>query len=208
VEPDKALSKSEKVATVEEIRQAVEKLTKSEWAKLHSFARNRARMMALRGSAFTEEDLVREAILALLEERRTWNPKKVDFVGLLIGAIRSIASNYKAATEDGDFALPASQIVSPEEDEDEPSSPTEMFPDGRPTPEQAAVVSNLLSEVHESFSDDAEALVIMDGWRDRMSGTEIIEALEIDRSTYETIARRIRRKTAARWPKGSHNVRK
>jgi hypothetical protein len=47
----------------------------------------------------------------------------------------------------------------------------------------------------------------MDGLRDRMTGTEIIEALGIDRNSYETIVRRIRRKTAARWPKGSHNVR-
>ncbi len=40
----KPLSKSDKVETVEEIGLAIEKLTKAEWAKLHSFARNRARV--------------------------------------------------------------------------------------------------------------------------------------------------------------------
>ena len=207
MEPAKQLSKSEKVATVEEIAQAIEKLTRGEWAKLHSFARNRARMMALRGSAFTEEDLVADAIFALLEERRHWNSKKVDFVGVLMGAIRSIASNYRQATENGDFALPASQFLLPAEDEDEAGSPTETHPDGRPTPEQVVIVSDLLSDVYELFSEDPEALVIMDGLRDRMSGTEIIDALQIDRKAYESIVRRIRRKIAARWPKGSHNVR-
>jgi len=47
----------------------------------------------------------------------------------------------------------------------------------------------------------------MDGWSDRMSGTEIIDALGIDRNAYETIVRRIRREVAARWPRGGHNVR-
>ena len=206
-EDDKPLSKSEKFATVDEIEQATEKLTKAEWAKLCSFARNRARMMALRGSAFTEEDLVKEAIVALLEERRHWNPRKVDFVGVLIGAMRSIASNYCEATQDGEFAIPASQLISGEDEDGEVSDPTKTHPDSRLNPEQVLIVSTLLSEVYELVSDDAEALVIMDGWRDLMSGSEIIEALDIDRNSYETIVRRIRRKVAARWPKGSHNVR-
>ena len=67
MEPDRQISKSEKIATVEEISSAIGKLTPAEWAKLHSFARNRARMMALRGSPFTEQDLVSEAVVALLE---------------------------------------------------------------------------------------------------------------------------------------------
>jgi hypothetical protein len=206
VEPDRQLSKSEKVATVEEISSAIEKLTKAEWAKLHSFARNRARMMALRGSAFTEKDLVSEAVAALLEERRHWNPKKVDFLGVVMGAMRSIASNYKTSTESGDFALPASQVFSPEEDDEEAPGVAELLPDRRPDSEKAVMISNMLFEVYESFSEDPEALVIMDGLRDLMTGSQIIEALGIDRNAYETIVRRIRRKTATQWPKGTHNV--
>jgi hypothetical protein len=64
----------------------------------------------------------------------------------------------------------------------------------------------MLFEVYESFSEDPEALVIMDGLRDLMTGSQIIEALGIDRNAYETIVRRIRRKTATQWPKGTHNV--
>lgn len=207
MEPDKQLSKSEKVATAEEISSAIEKLTKAELAKLHSFARNRARMMALRGSAFTEEDLVSEAVVSLLEERRHWNPRKVDFLGVLMGAVRSIASNYKTATESGHFALPASQVSSAEDIEDEAPTMVDFLPDSRPSPEKALTIRNLVFEVYESFSEDPEALVIMDGLRDLMTGSQIIEALEIDRTAYETIVRRIRRKIAAQWPKGTHNVR-
>lgn len=200
------LSMSEKVATGDEIAQEIEKLTKAEWAKLYSFARNRARAMALRGSAFTERDLVQAAIVALLKERRHWNPKKVDFVGVLIGAMRSIASNYRTTTKDGCFAIPESQLAAPAGDE-EPNSLAKVYPDSRLNPEQAAIISNTLSEVYELFEDDPESLVIMDGWRDGMSGSEIIDVLEIDRKAYETITRRIRRKVFAHWPKGSHHVR-
>ncbi len=204
MEPSKSTSRTEKSATAEEIIQASEKLTQAERAKLYSFARNRARMMALYGSDVTEEDLVQEAIVALLEQRRHWNPKKVDFVGVVMGAIRSIASNYKAAAKGGGFALPDSQLRSPDSDEDEEAvSLIGNYPDHSAGPEQVAIVSNMLSEVYELFVDDPEALVIMDGWRDNMSGTEIIEALEIDRTAYETIARRIRRTVAAHWPKGN-----
>jgi DNA-directed RNA polymerase specialized sigma24 family protein len=206
VDPEKPLSKSEKVATTEEVAQEIEKLTSAEWAKLYAYARNRARAMALRGSTFSEQDLVQAAVTALLEERRHWRPGKVDFVGVLIGAIRSIASGYTARAEKKGYAFPASQFAAPE-GEDEPESPTDIHPDGRLNPEQVVIVSDLLSEVYDLFQDDPEALVIMDGWRDEMSGIEIIEALEIDRKAYETIARRIRRKVSARWPKGGHHVR-
>jgi hypothetical protein len=46
----------------------------------------------------------------------------------------------------------------------------------------------------------------MDGWSEGLTGTEIIEALEIDRKGYETIAKRVRRKSTARWPKVTSHV--
>jgi hypothetical protein len=39
-----------------------------------------------------------------------------------------------------------------------------------------------------------------------MSGTEIVEVLEIDRKGYETIAKRIRRKSVERWSKVNTHV--
>jgi DNA-directed RNA polymerase specialized sigma24 family protein len=131
----------------------------------------------------------------------------VDFVGVLMGAIKSIASNLWEAAKAKGFELPASQFVGPDEDGKEALSPADLLPATGLNPEQAAIASNLLTEIQETFSDDPEAHVVMDGLWDRMSGTEIIDALGIDRKTYETIVRRIRRQVAARWPKGIHNVR-
>jgi DNA-directed RNA polymerase specialized sigma24 family protein len=204
---DKQPAKSEKVATVDEIERAVEKLLPEELAKLHAFAKNRARMMALHGSTFTAEDLVQQAIFSLLEERRHWNSKKVDFVGLLIGVMRSMASNYKQASITSGFAVPASQLASPEDDNEASTNETDSYADTRLNAEQRMVIAAQVAEVYDFFMDDSEAQLVLDGWLDHMSGTEIMDALEIDRNKYETIVRRIRRRSAARWLKGSINVR-
>jgi len=63
-----------------------------------------------------------------------------------------------------------------------------------------------VEELYGFFEHDKEARDVMDGWRAGMSGTEIIEVLEIDRKGYETIAKRIRRKSVERWSKVNAHV--
>lgn len=209
---DKPQSKSEKVATVDEISEAIEKLLPEEWAKLYAYAENRARMMVLYGGALDAKDLVQSAITVLLEERRTWNLKKVTFVGVLMGAMKSMASNHKGKSLASGYSVPASQIISGDEDE-ESETPVALCPDSRLNPEQQILAAEdesdilgLVGELYDFFNDDAEACLVMDGWREGLSGTEIIETLEIERKAYETIAKRIRRKSTARWPKVSSHV--
>lgn len=209
---DKPRSKSEKVATVDEISEAIEKLLPEEWARLYAYGKNRAHMMALYGGALDEKDLVQNAITALLEERRTWNPKKVTFIGVLMGAMKSIASNHKEKSLKSGYSVPESQLATDNED-DESETPVELHPDSRLNPEQQMVlaedekdITRLVGELYDFFENDAEARLVMDGWSEGLCGTEIIEALEIDRKGYETIAKRIRRKSTARWPKVSSHV--
>lgn len=209
---DKPRSKSEKVATVDEISEAIEKLLPEEWAKLCAYAKNRARMMALYGAALDAEDLVQSAITAMLEERRTWNPKKVAFIGVLMGAMKSIASNHKEKSLKSGYSVPESQLATGDED-DEPETPVQLHPDSRLNPEEQLLAAEhdnesigFVEDLYAFFGDDLEALLVMDCWKEGLTGTEIIQTLEIDRKAYETIVRRIRRKSTAQWPKGSSHV--
>ena len=209
---DKPRSKSEKVATVDEISESIEKLLPEEWAQLYAYAKNRARMMALYGSALDAKDLVQSAITTLLEERRTWNPKKVTFLGVLLGAMKSMASNHKEKSLVSGYSVPESQLVSGDAD-GQSETPVDLHPDSRLNPEQQMVAAEnendivgLVSELCDFVQDDVEACLVMDGWSEGLSGTEIIQTLEIDRKAYETIAKRIRRKSTARWPKVSNHV--
>lgn len=209
---DQSQSKSEKVATVEEISEAIEKLSADEWARIHAFAKNRTRFMALYGASIDGPDLVQQAITAVLEERRIWKPNQVNFVGLLIGAMRSIASNHKVKSLSSGYSIPESQIVSTDDGE-ESETPIDLQADSRPDPEQTTMRAEreaenvrMVEELYDFFIDDKEARDVMDGWRAGMSGTEIIEVMEIDRKGYETIAKRIRRKSVQRWSKVSTHV--
>jgi DNA-directed RNA polymerase specialized sigma24 family protein len=212
VQTDKPQSKLEKVATVEEISDAIEKVSPDGWAKIYAFAKNRARFMALYGGAVDGPDLVQQAIVALLQERRTWKPSQVNFVGLLTGAIRSIASNHKEKSLSSGYSIPESQIA-PTHDGDESEALTSLRSDSRPNQEQTMIQAErdaenvvLVEELYGFFDHDEEARDVMDGWRAGMSGTEIIEVLEIDRKGYETIAKRIRRKSVKRWSKVNIHV--
>ena len=212
MQTDKLRSKSEKIATVDEISEAIERFLPEEWAKLYAYAKNRARMMALYGGALDAKDLVQSAMTALLEERRTWNPKKVTFLGVLMGAMKSIVSNHKEKSLASGYSVPESQIVSGDED-DESETPVERHPDARLNPEQQMLASEdeqdtirFVEDLYAFFGEDLEALLVMDCWKEGLTGSKIIQALEIDRKAYETIVKRIRRKSTAQWPKGSSHV--
>jgi DNA-directed RNA polymerase specialized sigma24 family protein len=209
---DKPRSKSEKVATAEEVSEAIEKLLPEDWAKLYAYAHNRARMMSLYGAAVDSKDLVQRAVVEMLEGRRTWNPKNVTFSGVLMGAVKSIASNHKAKSIASGYSVPDSQVSS-DNDEDELKTRIETFPDARLNAEQQMVTAEddedmirLVEDLYAFFGEDLEALLVMDCWKEGLSGSEIMQTLEIDRTKYETIVRRIRRKSTARWPKGNNHV--
>lgn len=207
---DKLQSKSEKVATADEVSEAIERLLPEEWAKLHAYANNRARMMALYGGAVEGKDLVQIALIAMLEERRSWKPKKVAFMGVLMGAMKSIASNHKAKSIISGYSVPEGQ---PAAGDDEAQTLVDLHPDSRLNPEQQMVASEVeedstrfTDDLYGFFGDDLEALLVMDCWKEGLSGSDIIKTLEIDRKGYETIVRRIRRKSTARWPEGNSHV--
>jgi hypothetical protein len=65
----------------------------------------------------------------------------------------------------------------------------------------------LVEEIFNLFKDHLLASLVIDGWKAHMKGPEIIEALSIDENQYRTTTRLIRRRIAARWPKGMQNVR-
>ena len=209
---DKPQPIPEKVATSDEISEAIEKLLPQEWARLYAYADNRARMMALYGAAVEGKDLVQQAVIAMLEERRSWNPKKVTFAGVLMGAMKSIASNHKVKSLSSGYSVPESQI-SAGNDDDEAKTLVELHADSRLNPEQQMVASEVeddrtrfTDDLYGFFGEDLESLLVMDCWKDGLSGSDIIKTLEIDRKRYETIVRRIRRKSTARWPKGNSHV--
>lgn len=209
----KPSSKTEQIATVDEVTEAVGKLRSEDWAKLAAFAENRAKFMSLYGAAVDGGDVMQRAIVEVLENRRSWNPKKVTFVGVLLGAMKSVASNHKAKSLRNGYTVADSQLSGNGNEEDQVQTPLELHADSRPAADIQMAVTEVEIEVrmfvegiYRFFEADAEAQLVMNGWLEGKSGSEVIIDLGIDRSAYETIAKRIRRNSTARWPKGSTYV--
>lgn len=84
----------EKAATPDQIRAAIESLTEADFERLDEFAKNRVRRLGPKAARITAGELLNEAVISILDGTRRWNPEKVDLPGLLIGAMRSITSNW------------------------------------------------------------------------------------------------------------------
>jgi hypothetical protein len=84
----------EKAATLDEVRAAIENLMPEQLLRLKKYARQRIRGLGRASMGRDHKDLLQEAITATLDpDRRRWNKGAVDFVGHLIGAMRSIADD-------------------------------------------------------------------------------------------------------------------
>ncbi len=210
---NKPSSKADRVAIVEEISQAIEALRPDDWAKLATFAHNRAQYMKKYGAAVDNTDLMQFAVTSLLAERRTWNPKKVTFVDVLTGAMRSIASNHVRKSKTNGYAVCDSQLAPTRDLDDDEHTPLASSADTRVSAEAQLIAaereaekSTFVEDLYNFFEADLEAQLVMDGWKQGKNGPAIKLDLGIDRIAYETIVKRIRRKSAARWPKGSDYV--
>lgn len=198
-------------ATPEEVLQAIEALTVAELKKLNEYARIAVFALGRYAGVTDGDDLLQVAIQRVLEEKRHWKPAKVDFVGFLIGSMKSIASSWKARAKRNPPAIRESEF--PEVDEGTPLNPFELAADPRPDALQELLDSDLptqewlVQEIEALFADDPICSLILGAWSDGENGPTIMKTLELTRTQYDTAVRRIVRKIHKRWPEGRPDVR-
>lgn len=199
-------------ASLEDIRQAFQSLSIGDWLKLKRYATIRARWA---GSNHNADQLLNAAMNSILESgRRYWYPDKVGFPGFLIGAMRSISSNWARQVDLGaETELCETDLIKFSSEGDELASPLDHARSSGPNPEdqlldrEAYTQEQLVSEIEGMFKDRPLAGQLIEGWRAGMKGPEIIEVLNITETDYKTAARLVRRRIAARWPKGIPHAR-
>ena len=87
----------EPVAGTEEVLQAVAALTEAQSIKLQHAAEGAAYRLRRRVFCVNPKEIFNEAIARVLDGRRHWEPRKVDFLGLLLGVIKSIEFEWREA---------------------------------------------------------------------------------------------------------------
>jgi hypothetical protein len=83
------------LATAEEVASAIENLSAFQKVRLQKFAKIKVSRSGIKANAPTWDELLSEAYLDVLEGTRKWDRSKVDFFGLLIGAMQSIAWSWR-----------------------------------------------------------------------------------------------------------------
>jgi len=174
----------------DEVEEAVKRLSRPQLLRLENYAKKRIRGLGRANEGRDHNDLMQEAITRTLTGQRHWN-KSVTFVVHLFGVIQSI-SNHWGEQFDPESAQLESEITrtSPEGKD---SFHLHDAPSTLPNAEHVLSAKQEIERIESLFAKDQKALDVIGGWRSEMTGPEIQEVLEISKTEYETIARKIRR---------------
>jgi hypothetical protein len=203
----------EPVAGTDEVRQAIAALTDAESVKLLRAVERAAYRLRRRVFSVDHKEIFNEAISRVLDGRRHWQPRKVDFVGLLIGVIKSIEFEWREQVKRPENPVLESDLPDLNSDGDPIPNRLQQAADLRPGAERELIENEqitqeqLFEQLEEFFSDDALAALIFSEWRRGTKGPEIMKALDLDRQQFDTAVRRMDRAIKKHWPEGMPDVR-
>lgn len=201
------------IAGPEEVCQAIGSLTEAELVKLHRLAEGAAYRLRRRIPGLDGREVFGESVLRVLNGRRQWKPKKVDFIGLLAGVIKSIESEWLERAKRPETPVLETDLPNASSDGDPIRNAIHQAADSRPSPEQQLTASQVLSQeelfeqIEELLSNDPLAALIFSERRRGTKGPEIMKDLDLTRKEYDTAVRRMDRAIQKRWPEGMPHVR-
>lgn len=185
----------EDAASIDEINAAIESLTSAQLKRLKIYAKWRIKGLGRKKTGRNWKDLLNETITSFCSGTRRWKKDKIDFVRATTEAMRSVSDNWKRTFDEDEPQLEADLITTSSEGFE--SNPlANIATENWDT--QAELESKKKLEIIENLLSKRElsSLIIM-GWRDKMTGTEIQKDLEISKTQYETEVKWIRRTVRA-----------
>jgi DNA-directed RNA polymerase specialized sigma24 family protein len=206
-------AQTDRIAGPEEVRHAISALTDGDLLQLQRLAEQAIFRLRRRVWGVDARDLLNDAVLRLLNEKRRWKPKKVDLVGQLAGIITSIESDWLKRGQRGEVPVLETDLTRDNSEGAEIPTAVELATDSRPDPEQATLASEgltqeqLFQQIEDLFSQDPLASLIFSEWQRETTGPEIMKALDLTRQQYDTAVRRMDRAIQKHWPEGMPHVR-
>ena len=178
-------------ATQEEIEEAIWALTLAQLVQLKKSSTFRHRSLGPRGAGRNEDDLLYDAITAVLEGRRKWIKENCKFMAFLQGVMHSLASHIR----DGKVIDAFDEIdPNPENEQDSADDFWEQTPTQEHSdPEQLLLARDLDSQIRERFADDVVVLLIYESLQVKMKPATIRLALDITENEYHAAVKRLRR---------------
>ena len=178
-------NKNNAVSEFDRITGAIEKLTTSEWNRLHKAARS-----SLFGTGFSDvNDLLNETFSRILNGSRNWR-SDVPFVTFIINAMKSVADGDRNLIYRNEEIL-ATDLPNNAPDLDR--DPMERFGNKSLSPETviATEIDRVLAEedlkiIEGHFKGNEAVEWVLMGIEDEMSASEIIEMSGMTKTQYES----------------------
>lgn len=194
---------AEKAATVDELTEAINGLTRIERKKLESSARYRIRGLGKMAARHDWRELVNETILAFYRpDGRRWKKDEVDLVRTLTEAMRSVAYNWKRSFDENEAMLESEMQTASESGRE--SFSLSNVPGGHwdtqadlEAEEELEKTKEKLKKIEQLLLERELASLILLGMKDEMTGADIRKDLGISEREYETEMTWIRRKVRA-----------
>jgi len=185
----------EEAATIGQVEDAIVSLSDGELRRLDTCARHLIVGLGSAAKGRSHEDLRQEAILAVLNDTRRWDPTKVDFVRFLCWAMKSIASAWRGKSDrsDGSEILCAGQTS-----QTTGSDPLSRERDSRTSAEDAVIAKDQVEAFERHFEADPLVSEVLAGMFLGLSGPEVMELSGATENEYRAAVRRLRREAKRR----------
>ena len=176
----------EEAANSAEVNAALESLSHEDCLRLERYAQSRVGSLGRGSMSCDASALLSEAVRATCEGERSWHKTTVDFVGHLIGVIRSKSSHlYKKAASNSTYL--ESDVMT------EAGSPIENSLSPSPSQEATFLANEAVERIEKAVGERPIAWVIMEARRDGMNRVEIMKEFQISETEYDTNLRWLRR---------------
>ena len=193
----KIVNKEKDCLSPEEIKERINALSAPDWIRLKKIA------YFYSGNGVEPDDLIQETITRALSNVRNC-PRDVDFMNFLANAMKSIAGAQRKKQ------LPENTADFSMDDGNKAQQIFDQDNNARVIPQEKAIedkkrtqkIEQRLEEVLELFKDDEHATIVFMGKQDELTAREIREEFDIDKKTYDTTLRRIRRTIDKHYPDG------
>ncbi|MCB0361674.1 MAG: hypothetical protein KDD35_03085 [Bdellovibrionales bacterium] len=189
-----------RVATEKEVEKAIIDLTDEDLSKIMLAAKLRINVIGNAAHGREAQDLYGEAILATLEGERKWYLERVDFVGHIMGVMRSKASHW--AEQDAIKPIVAESSLGAG-DSEQMRSFADTKANVSVTPEEEVIGAKFKQYVLDMFPDDKYVRIIVEASDRRLRWPEISDHYEITEDQYRAAIKRLRRKRdwiSKEWP--------
>ena len=185
-------------ATSDEVIKTLENLSKADKSRLNSFAKHR--ILELQHCNW--EDLLSVAIERAIAGTRKW-PKNISFLKFMGGCIRSIASEiYRQEKERKSAGIFSENNFCVENDSDSEGIIDSVAEDV-PNQEDELISKERFGELESFFENDEDAFNVLYAKEEGHSPLEIQAMLNINKTQYATILKRISRKLPILHEKGA-----